>query len=212
VDVTTAAEKLDDLDSYRFTVVIETHSTQSGQGTLADGSVTMSGTVINAPSPASSLHMVSADPAGTVTDDTEIIVIGAAAWVRSGGSTGAWQAIPADQATFFTALLEGFRPEQMFSLYFSPIGQDNTAVGDEDVNGIATTHYRAGESVGLILGAIAGVQGSWTAEVWIARDGGYLVRSQAGVEGSDATGGGRFALRVDVTDVDSPSNTIVPPS
>ena len=155
--------------------------------------------------------MVTLDALGSVTDATDFILIGPDAWIRSGGEGQAWEHVPADQATFITAIVDVFRPEQMFSTYFAPVGGDNTRVGDEDKNGVACTRYRGGESVGAILGALAGVQGSWTSEVWIARDGGYLVSSIAGVEAATASGGGSFNIQVDVTDVESPGNTVEPP-
>lgn len=209
-DFSPAADNLNNLDSYKFSVEIVTANVTGGTG-VTEGTTTMSGTVINAPSKASTLHLVSKDKDGTVTDDTEIVIIDTSVWLRSGGATGEWQAIPAAQAPIFTQLMDGFRPEKLFALYFVPIGTDNTVVGDEDRNGVPTTHYRGGEEVAAILGGIAGVQGSWTSDVWIARDGGYLVASEAGVEGSDANGGGSFSLIVNITDIESADNVVEPP-
>jgi len=210
-DFSPAAEALNNLDSYKFNVEIISANAQGGQGAVIEGTATMSGTVIKAPSEASSLHLVTKDKDGNVTDDTEIVIIGPAVWLRSGGPLGTWEAIPAETAPIFIQSMAGFRPEQMFSLYFAPIGTDNERVGDEDKNGVPTTHYRGGEAVGAILGTIAGVQGSWTSDVWIARDGGYLVASEAGVQGSDASGGGSFSLIVNITDIESADNVVEPP-
>lgn len=210
VDFSPAADKLNALDSYKFSVEI-TSVNATGQTNLSEGTTTMSGTVINAPAKASSLHMTTKDKDGNVTDDTEIIIIGDAAYLRSGGETGSWQAIPAAQAPIFMQLMDSFRPEKLFALYFVPIGTDTTTVGDEDRNGVGTTHYKGGEQVGAILGSIAGIQGSWTSDVWIARDGGYLVASEAGVQGSDANGGGSFSLDVNITDIESADNKVVAP-
>lgn len=209
-DFTTAAQKLNELDSYKFEVELTSSSAVGGQMT-SEGTTKLSGTVINAPEKASSLSMVTLDPLGNVTDATDFVLIGADAWIRSGGEGAAWERVPADQATFMTAVIDAFRPEQMFSTYFAPVGADNSRVGDEEKNGIASTHYRGGESVGLILGAIAGVQGSWASDIWIARDGGYLVSSTAGVEAATASGGGSFQIQVDITDVESPDNRVEPP-
>jgi len=210
-DFSPAAEALNNLDSYKFNVEIITANAQGGQSGIVEGTTTMSGTVIKAPSEASSLHLVTKDKDGNVTDETEIVIVGADVWLRSGGATTDWEAIPAEAAPIFIQSMAGFRPEQLFSLYFAPIGTDNERVGDEDKNGVPTTHYRGGEAVGAILGAIAGVQGSWTSDVWIARDGGYLVASEAGVQGSDANGGGSFSLIVDITDIESADNVVEPP-
>ena len=203
VDFSNAAEALNGLDSYSFSVEIQSTNTQAGQTVAHPGTTTMSGTVINAPEKASSLHLVTADVAGTITDETEIMVVGTSAYLRSGGPSGAWQEIPADQAAAFTQLLDSFRPEEMFALYFVPIGTDSAFVGQETRNGVASTHYRGGEDVGAILGSISGVQGSWSSDIWLAQAGGFLVASQAGVQGSDANGGGTFAIEVNITNVDS---------
>ena len=91
----------------------------------------------------------------------------------------------------------------MFALYFVPIGTDMTVVGQETRNGIAATHYRGGEDVAAILGSIAGIQGSWSSDLWLAQAGGYLITAHAGVQGSDANGGGSFTVELNITDVNS---------
>lgn len=203
VDFANAAQALNALSSYTFSVEIQSTNTQAGQTGGHAGTNTMSGTIVNAPEKASALHLVTADPAGTITDETEIVQVGGSAYLRAGGATGAWQEIPADQAGTFTALMDSFRPEEMFALYFVPIGTDATFVGQETRNGVASTHYRGGEDVGAILGSIAGVQGSWSSDIWLAQAGGYLVAAQAGVQGSDANGGGTFAIEVNISNVNS---------
>jgi hypothetical protein len=203
VDFSNAATALSALDSYMFSVRIQSSNTQAGQADVREGTTTMSGTVINVPEKASSLHLVTADVAGTVTDETEIVQVGPSVYLRSGGATGSWQEIPAAQAGAFTELMDSFRPEQMFALYFAPIGTDSMFVGQETRNGVASSHYRGGEDVGAILGSISGVQGSWSSDIWLAQAGGYLVASQAGVQGSDANGGGSFAIEVNITNVNS---------
>ena len=203
VDFSNAATALRALDSYSFSVRIQASNTQAGQGVAREGTTTMSGTVINAPEKASSLHLVTADAAGTVKDETEIVQVGTSAYLRSGGAAASWQEIPAEQAGAFTQLMDSFRPEQMFALYFAPIGTDSTFVGQETRNGVASTHYRGGEDVGAILGSIAGVQGSWSSDIWLAQAGGFLVAAQAGVQGSDANGGGTFAIEVNISNVNS---------
>ena len=202
-DFSKAAEALNQLDSYAFSVEVTARNTQPGPAAVKEGTTLVSGSLINAPAKASTLHLVTSDKDGVVTDETEIISLETAAYLRSGGANGSWQAIPAAQAATFTQLLDSFRPEQMFALYFVPIGTDNTTVGDENRNGVETTHYRGGEDVGAILGSIAGVQGSWTSDLWIARDGGFLVASEAGVQASDANGGGSFSIVVNITEVNS---------
>jgi hypothetical protein len=197
-----AADALAQLTSYSFSVAIQAENT-AGQATVQDGTTTMSGTVVNQPEPASSLHLVTADQDGAITDETEIVILPGGAYLRSGGASARWNPIPADQADAFTELATSFRPEQMFSLYFAPTGSDSTVVGEETRNGVASTHYRGGEDVAAILGEIAGVNGSWRSNIWLANDGGYLVAAEARVQGSPADGGGSFSVVVDITDINA---------
>ena len=211
-DFSKAADNLSALDSYKFDVRITSVKGTTSTSTFDEGTTEMSGTVVNAGTKASSLHLKTTDKNGTVTDETEIVIIDQAAYLRSGGASSTWQQVPAAQAGVFVQSMASFRPEQLFSLYFIPIGTDNTTVGDEQKNGVATTHYKGGEDIGTILGAIAGVQGAWTSDLWIAKDGEYLVASEAGVQASSENGGGSFSIVVDVTDANSADNTITPPA
>ena len=201
VDFSNAAAALDELDSYAFDVEIKARNTVTGPAPIREGTTAMSGVVVNRPDKASTLHLVTSDKDGKVTDETEIVRIGEIAYLRISGAKGSWQKIPADQVGTFTALMDSFRPEQMFALYFVPIATDTTTVGQEFRNGIASTHYRGGEDVGEILGTISGVQGFWSSDIWLAQAGGHLVASQAGVQNSDASGGGSFQIVVNITDV-----------
>lgn len=202
VDFANAAAALSELDSYAFEVEIRARNTQTaGPSSFKEGTTSMSGTVVSGPEAASTLHLVTSDTDGKVTDETEIVRIGETAYLRIGGAAGSWQKIPAAQAGTFTALMDAFRPEQLFALYFVPIETDTTSIGQEIRNGIASTHYRGGEDVGEILGTISGVQGFWSSDIWLAQAGGYLVASQAGVQNSDASGGGSFQIVVNITNV-----------
>jgi hypothetical protein len=165
---------------------------------------------VNKPDKAQTLDMIQKDASGNVTDETNYIVIGDQTWTKSGSDTK-WQEIPAAQAPAFLSFLTSFRPEQLFSMYFAPGAADNTVVGDEQKNGVATTHYRGGASIGAILSAIAGVSGTWSSDVWISKDGGYLVHSEVSVAGANASSGGSFAVVVDITDINSSSNVVTAP-
>jgi hypothetical protein len=204
-----ASTALDALDSYTFRVEVNSTSV-SGSETTSDHSI-FSGVVVNKPAKASSLDMQTLDAAGTVTDESTFVVIGSQAWTSDSGPSGPWTEIPAAAADAFIQSMAAFRPEQMFGLYFAGIGGDFHAVGTETKNGVATTRYQGDEAVGALLGAIAGVQGSWTSDVWIANDGGFLVHSEAGAQGSSGGEGGSFSIIVDITSPNA-SGPITPPA
>lgn len=203
-----ATTSLDSLDSYTFKVEINSTSV-SGSVTTATHTV-FSGVVVKKPDPASRLDMLDLDADGNVSSQTSIVVIGAQAWLSSDGADGPWTEAPAAYADTFIQSMAALRPEQMFGMYFAGIGSDFHAVGTETKNGIASTHYQGDEAVGALLGAIAGVQGSWTSDVWIANDGGFLVHSEAGAQASAGGEGGSFMIVVDITDPNA-SGPLAPP-
>jgi drug/metabolite transporter superfamily protein YnfA len=206
-----ATSALDALDSYSFKVEIQSVSVD-GSDTTTDHTL-LSGAVFNKPTAASSLDNQSLDPDGTISSETAIVVIGSDAWIRDGDSTQPWVAEPAVAAGAVVQMMVGFRPEKIFGTYFAALGGDFNAVGTETKNGVQATHYKGNDQIGTILGALAGgVQGTWTSDVWIATDGGYLVHSEASASGSDATtSSGSFSVTVDITDINS-APAITPPS
>ncbi len=203
---TAATTALDALDSYAFRVEISSTSV-SGDVTTTSHTV-MSGVVVNSPDEASSLIQEDLDADGNVTSSSGIVVIGDEAWVGDGDT---WTPIPAAQAAAFIGSMSAFRPEQMFGLYFAGIGGNFSEVGGESKNGIDSTHYQGDEEVGTILGAIAGFEGQWSSDVWIANDGGYLVHSEAGAESAAGADAGSFLIVVDITDPNS-AGPIEPPA
>jgi drug/metabolite transporter superfamily protein YnfA len=203
-----ATTALDALDSYAF--LVEINSTSVTGGVTTTSRSRYEGVVVNRPTEANSLTMAELDADGNVTSGTDIVVIGADAWMKESGDT-AWTALPAAQAGAFIGSFAAFRPEQMFGTYFAGMGGAFTKVGTESKNGVDCTHYQGDASVGAILGTIAGVNGTWTSDVWIANDGGFLVHSEAGAKAATGADGGSFLIVVDVTDPNS-AGPIEPPA
>lgn len=202
---TAATTALDALDSYTYSVEIEAVDTASGSSHTR-----LSGTVDNAHD-GRLLNQQSLAADGTVTDESAILIIGTDAWLRQGGEDAAWTAVPAAQADVFVQSLAAYRPEQMFGVYFAGFGGNFAEVGRETKNGVETTHYQGDEALGAMLGAIAGVQGKWSSDAWVATDGGYLVHSEASAAGESGGTGGSFEIVVDISDFNSAA-TLQPPS
>ncbi len=192
-----ATTKLDALDSYEFRV--ELKSASASNGTTTTSTSVYSGVVVNRPTKATSTLQQDLDENGTPTSSTAVVIIGGDAWIQDGSTTDPWDAVPTEQAAAFITSYAAFRPEAMFSLYFAGIGGQFGASGTETKNGVPSTHYKGDEAIGAILGAIAGVQGTWSSDVWIANEGGYLVHSEASVLGADGTSSGGFSIVVDIT-------------
>jgi hypothetical protein len=196
------------LDSYAFRVEITSSSTTDG--VVSTDHQVLSGVVVNSPTQANSLDQRELDADGNTTSVTGIVVIGSDAWIRS-GEDEAWAPVPAAVAGGFVESMAAYRPEQMFGLYFAGIGGDFGAVGSESKNGVDCTHYQGDEAVGALLGTIAGVQGQWSSDVWIAKDGGFLVHSEAGAQGAEGTDSDSFQIIVDITDPNN-AGPIEPPA
>jgi hypothetical protein len=181
IDLEGAAAALEDIDSYKLTISIE--------GTTA---TTVEAVIVREPELAQ--HITST--AGTVT--TEIIVIGDQAWV---GTAGIFQSVP---VATVGSLASAFDPALMLGQVTQPgMEQALQAVGEEERNGVQTTHYRIDENSpgsGLMSFPPGGVFDLWVAEE------GYLVAMEAtGL--SDAM----TSLKMDVTDINSPTNVVEAP-
>jgi hypothetical protein len=203
-----ATTALTALASYAFRVEITSSTTTDG--VVSTDHQVLSGMVVNSPTQASSLDQRELDADGNTISVTGIIVIGGDAWIRSGDDE-AWAPVPAAVAGGFVESMAAYRPEQMFSVYFAGIGGDFGVVGSESKNGVDCTHYQGDEAVGALLGTIAGVQGQWSSDVWIAKDGGFLVHSEAGAQGATGTDSDSFQIIVDITDPNS-AGPIEPPA
>jgi len=199
----TAADLLDQLDSYKFSVDIQTTASQGGAS-----STTMSGTVVNSPDKAYTLDITTTD-AGT-TSTTNIVSIGDRFWLGTDG--GPLEEQPAALASQFIATYAQFRPEKLFGAYFGSIGSFFTSAGDETHNGVPSTHFKGNDSINAVFSALSGVAASYQAEVWLAKDGGYLVGSKVTTSGATASASGSYSSDVEITNVNDPANEIKPPS
>ncbi len=82
------------------------------------------------------------------------------------------------------------------------------AVGEEQHNGMATVHYQADASIMSTYGSMLGVTGgTWSADVWLAKDGGYPV----GVSIKSTGGSATFEMTLDITNINDPANKVEAP-
>ncbi len=194
-----AITALEDLSSYKFAITMAAEGAANFSLVQSGGSMTIGGTVIVKPETAMDMTMSTKDATGTETAFGYRIV-GDKAYVSLGPDV--WMETSATDAQ---STVDTFKPEK----FMSSLGSlDNMqAVGDETKNGIATTHYKgeAPASMGSMFGLPTG---TWTMEAWVAKDGGYLVSSSIVGESAD----GKFTMSVDISDLDSPSNSVEAPA
>jgi hypothetical protein len=198
-DLQDAADGLADLESYRVAV----RSTGLVPSSAADGSVSMTSTLLQGDHPAAEFTMVGVD--GLEGGRLQAVVIGDEAWLKAG--TGPWTKTPGGAADFdaaFTAL----SPIELAG-GFEALGAVLVPVRREKKNGAAAIHYRA-DSVDPAIAA-AGLT-SGTADLWTAAAGGYLVALDvAGTWDVDGTAT-PVTLQIDVTRVNDPANRVHRPA
>jgi len=193
-----AVTALEDLSSYKFAMTMAAEGSATFALVEAGGSMTIAGTVILEPEIAMDMAISTKNAAGAETvlgyrivDGKAYVSLGPDSWIETDASDA--------QST-----VESFKPET-FMAGFSSV-PNMKAVGDEDKNGVPTTHYKgdAPPSVGSMFGLPTG---TWTIDVWVAKEGGYLVSSVLTGESSD----GKFTMSLDVSDFDSPDNKVEAP-
>ena len=193
-----AADALASLTSYKF------HMTQAGTdsvNTLADlignasssnGSVTFSGTVILKPAKAVEV----------TTTGLHVIFVGGFDYMDV-GNAGSFAKIAADS----TSISDPFTPTQVFSK-IRVSGYSN--VGSETKNGVASDHYQAGASALAEFGSVSGVKGAtWSADIWIAKDGGYPVSIAIIATAKDGTI--PYQTIFDLSNINDASNKVTAP-
>ena len=197
-DLVDAADALADLDSYRVAV--------SARGLVAatpdDGTVTMTSTLIQGSEPAAQFAM--AGVAGFSGGRLEAIVIGDQAWLKEG--TGGWTKSPGGAADFDAAFTT-LSPIELVG-EFEGLSGAIRRTGTETRNGRRAVRYHAdaGDAVATEAGLSDG-----SVDAWFAASGGALVGFLLdGTWDLDGTPT-RVVLRIDVTRVDDPSNTVRPP-
>jgi hypothetical protein len=197
-----AAASLDNLNNYSFKIEMKAEGGSEFMMVPAGGSLVMKGDVILKPTQAVDVTMTTND--GTTASDIGYRIIGDTAYINLGGDS--WMSAPADDAA---SAVDAFKPDQMLGSYASLQGLSK--VGDEDKNGVSTEHYSSTADPGV--GSMFGLPGAtWTTDVWIAKDGGYVVSASMTATGKNATGDqGTFVLTVDVTGANDPNMVIEAP-
>lgn len=184
-----AAAKLSSIDSFKFSMTM----TGGSFGTLL-GTEPITGIVTTNPKAAQMSMM-----------GMQVLEVDGKTWVNLGSG---WTE-STDSST--SSLADSFSPEKMFGSTLSGSAAGGyKAVGEEQKNGVTAVHYTADATVLGTYGSLFGVEGNatWSADVWVAKDGGYPVSMSV-----LATGGtDEFKMIFDVTDINNPSNKIESPS
>jgi hypothetical protein len=203
IDIGGAAASLENLDNYSFKIEMKAEGGSEFMMVPAGGSLVMEGDVILKPAEAVDVTMTTSD--GTTASVIGYRIIGDTAYINLGGDS--WMSAPADDAA---SAVDSFKPEQMLGSYSSLEGLSK--VGEEDKNGIPSEHYTSTSDPGI--GSMFGLPGAtWTTDVWIAKDGGFVVSAAMTATGKNESGAqGTFVMTVDVTGANDPNLVIEPPT
>ncbi len=195
-DLGGAFKGLSSVNSYRFTMTF-TGAAFAGlipalPGSSTNSATSMSGTVIVKPARAADVTI------GAV----HLIEVGGQDYIDFDNS-GSFIASPEQGSGLVTSYL----PDQLWTSLFAIGSGDYTLVGLEQKNGVAAVHYRASGGTLTTLANAYGA-GSWTADVWIAASGVYPVS----VVVANGTGSGASQFKLDITNVNDPSNQVTAPA
>ncbi len=196
-----AAAALSNISSYKFKMTVaggdwgQTLSAFSGAATTGNTPTVISGTIILKPASAMDLTV------GVM----HVIEVGGNDYLDLTGS-GTFISSPA------TTSMDAFAPSTMFSSMIDPeTMSDFTEVGTEPKNGVTADHYQGTQAALADLGPLTNVQGAtWTADLWIATDGGYPV--SMAIVGTAADNTVAYEILFDITNVNDPANTVTAPN
>ncbi|MGD0861914.1 MAG: hypothetical protein ABSA21_04055 [Candidatus Limnocylindrales bacterium] len=196
-----AAAQLAAIDSYKFTMTLaggdwgSMLSALGGAGATGSGAFTIGGTIVVKPDKAADITMAG----------IHIIEIGGTDYIDMG--TGSFISSPTS-----SSMVDSFAPSAMFSSMIDPSTVSGfTKVGTEQKNGVTADHYQGSQAALSDLGSALGVQGAtWTADVWIATNGGYPVGMA--IIGTAADKSIAYEILFNITNVNDPSNTVTKPT
>lgn len=199
-----AISALADLESYAFRMEMKATGSSEFMLVPKNGSLVMEGTVILKPE-----DKQAADITMTTTTDGAspavmgIRIVDGMSYVNLGGDQ--WMGSPVED---MASEMSSYKPESMLGGFSSISGL--SAVGDETKNGIETTHYKGEDSTGMA--SMFGLpDGAWTTEVWIAKNGGFVVSESVTASAKAGADAGSFTMAIDLTKANDPSLSVKKP-
>jgi hypothetical protein len=195
-----AAAAMANMSSFMFTMTVagdnlsDTLATLPGAANSGNGPFSLKGTFVLKPAKAADV---------TVTGALHIISVDGSDY-QDPGITGSFTRTDA------TGLVDQLSPIAVYA-EFNPNASGFTDIGMETKDGVDTDHYQAGKSALAELASIAGVDNAtWTADVWIARNGGYPVSVWVVAKAADNSI--PYEIVFDLTKVDDPGNKVTAPT
>jgi hypothetical protein len=198
-----AASAFSTIDSYKFSMTLaggdlgSTLAMLGGSSPSGNAPFTYSGTMIVKPAKAADISMTG----------FHVIEIGGDDYLDIGGTGGFVKS-----AVEGTGMTDSLAPIQMFQNVVDPsVISGYNKVGSETKNNVVTDHYQASASALAEYGSMLSVTGAtWTADVWIAQNGGYPVSMSILAKASDNSI--VYEIQLDITNINDPANTVTAPT
>jgi hypothetical protein len=200
----TALTQLNGLTSYQFKLTVK-----GGSYATSVGPAGVAGTVVNKPTFAVQFTYA----------DLEIIEVQGKNWSKFGTD---W--VASKYGTLPTTY-DSYGPANQLTHYFdASVAPYYTAAGDEMVNGVLATRYKATPQILSFMVGNWGVTAAngkqdglvQAGDIWIAKSGGYPVRwkltATGGVAGAGSGGSADFEYLLDITKANDAANKIVVPA
>ena len=200
------------LNSYKISFTMAASGTTGGLAAM--GNITMAGTIVAKPDPAADITMsiggASPDASPSAASAApglsfHVIEKGGKTWSDATGS----MTLQTDPSS--TSMVDSLSPEKLLGGLGSYTSQMKT-VGDEQKNGVATTHLQADQATLTAATASLALLGltnaTWTWDIWVAKDGGYAVSY---IMKGTGDAGASMSISLDLSDVNSSSNVVTTP-
>ncbi len=202
IDLGGAVSALEDLDNFAFRMEMKATGSSEFIMVPKEGALVMEGTVILKPEAAVDITMTTIEN-GASPAALGVRIVDGMSYVNMGGEQ--WMGSPVED---MEKEIASYRPETLLGGFSSVSGL--TAVGDEDKNGVATTHYRGEDTTGMA--SMFGLpDGAWVTDVWIAKDGGFVVSESVTASAKAGDADGTFTMTIDLTQANDPSLTVEKP-
>jgi hypothetical protein len=204
-----AGERLADLDSYQFKIVVRSVNVPSFSETGMD--LTITSTIVRRPTAAA--HVLMVGKVEPMKGTYEVVSIGDRAWIRGQPTGGKWVASPASEGQSFMESMEQFNPASLYKTLGSELIDKLTKVGPEERNATPTVHYTIPPAALAKMEADAELKGQWAFDVWIAQEDPYLVAMEMHGQGVDSKGRpGELLISIENSHLNDPANVIEPPT
>ena len=200
-NISGAAAALENVTSYKFSMTL-------AGGQFATLVTLLGGTGPNSAIPLSGTIVVKPEKAADITSAPwHVIEVGGVEYMDLSG-TGSYVSNPASD----TSMAKSLSPAGMFSGALGAINAgDFNKVGTEQKNDVSADHYVATEAALAKLGQRGVAPGAtWTAEIWIAKDGGYPGSMKIIATMPDQSIG--YEMLFDLTNVNDPANKVTAPA